>query len=77
MISTEATEAEQDLSNLRFAYGKTAFDSDIDNLSEKPWRKPRVDLSDFFNYGFTEATWKVKLYFYTLVFIHAVRILIV
>ncbi|XP_053469775.1 pre-mRNA 3'-end-processing factor FIP1 isoform X1 [Ictalurus furcatus] len=25
---------------------------------EKPWRKPGADLSDYFNYGFNEDTWK-------------------
>ena len=32
---------------------------DIDSLTEKPWRKPEVDLSDYFNYGFNEDTWRL------------------
>jgi hypothetical protein len=44
---------------LRFHYSKTAFDTDLDAHPEKPWRKPRIDISDFFNYGFNETTWKV------------------
>ncbi|KAF7690121.1 pre-mRNA 3'-end-processing factor FIP1 isoform X2 [Silurus meridionalis] len=27
-------------------------------LEEKPWRRPGADLSDYFNYGFNEDTWK-------------------
>lgn len=27
--------------------------------TEKPWRKPGVDLSDYFNYGFNEELWRV------------------
>jgi hypothetical protein len=45
---------------LRFHYSKTAFDTDLEAHPEKPWRKPRIDISDFFNYGFNETTWKVN-----------------
>lgn len=33
----------------------------FDNLArgERPWNKPGADISDFFNYGFSEQTWKV------------------
>ncbi|RLO03765.1 hypothetical protein DYB28_007714, partial [Aphanomyces astaci] len=37
---------------------RTAFDVDIDVLEDKPWRKPGVDISDYFNYGFDETTWR-------------------
>ncbi|KAF5900538.1 pre-mRNA 3'-end-processing factor FIP1 isoform X2, partial [Clarias magur] len=30
-----------------------------DEVDEKPWRKPGADLSDYFNYGFNEDSWKV------------------
>lgn len=39
--------------------GKTAFDVDIDGMEEQPWRHPGVDIADFFNYGFTEDSWRV------------------
>ncbi|XP_067274565.1 pre-mRNA 3'-end-processing factor FIP1 isoform X2 [Pseudorasbora parva] len=32
---------------------------DVESFEEKPWRKPGADLSDYFNYGFNEDTWKV------------------
>jgi hypothetical protein len=32
---------------------------DIDQLQEKPWRKPEVDMTDYFNYGFNEDTWRL------------------
>ncbi|XP_057188666.1 pre-mRNA 3'-end-processing factor FIP1 isoform X3 [Triplophysa rosa] len=31
---------------------------DMETFEEKPWRKPGADLSDYFNYGFNEETWK-------------------
>ena len=31
---------------------------DIDSLEEKPWAKPGADISDYFNYGFNELSWK-------------------
>ncbi|XP_010275740.1 PREDICTED: FIP1[V]-like protein [Nelumbo nucifera] len=37
---------------------KTVFDVDIDNFSEKPWKHPGVDVSDFFNFGLDEESWK-------------------
>ena len=33
------------------------YQVDIDSLPEKPWRRPGANLSDWFNYGFDEATW--------------------
>jgi Fip1 motif len=44
---------------LRFSHHRTAFDVDIENLESHPWRNKNVDLSDYFNYGFSEATWQV------------------
>lgn len=37
---------------------KNVFDLDIDTLEDKPWRKPGVDITDYFNYGFNEDTWR-------------------
>lgn len=37
--------------------GQTAHEVDVENLEEKPWRKPGADITDYFNYGFTEETW--------------------
>lgn len=37
---------------------KTAFDIDIDSLEDHPWRRPGVDISDYFNYGLTEKSWR-------------------
>lgn len=30
----------------------------IDTFEEKPWRYPGVDITDFFNFGFNEDSWK-------------------
>ena len=35
---------------------KISMESDI-LPSEKPWRKPGSDVTDYFNYGFDEFTW--------------------
>ncbi|KDP38657.1 hypothetical protein JCGZ_04010 [Jatropha curcas] len=37
---------------------KTVFDVDIDSFEEKPWKYPGVDISDFFNFGLNEESWK-------------------
>ncbi|MCO5568070.1 hypothetical protein L7F22_021765 [Adiantum nelumboides] len=36
----------------------TVFEIDLDSFDEKPWRQSAVDISDFFNFGFDETTWK-------------------
>uniref|UniRef100_A0A8C4RAP8 Pre-mRNA polyadenylation factor Fip1 domain-containing protein n=1 Tax=Eptatretus burgeri TaxID=7764 RepID=A0A8C4RAP8_EPTBU len=38
--------------------GNAVLEIDLDTFEEKPWRKPGADLSDYFNYGFQEETWK-------------------
>lgn len=35
-----------------------AYDVDIDSIADKPWTKPGADITDYFNYGFNEATWR-------------------
>ncbi|XP_020202211.1 FIP1[III]-like protein isoform X2 [Cajanus cajan] len=35
------------------------FDVNIDTLTEKPWKIPGVDMTDYFNFGFNESTWKL------------------
>ncbi|KAJ6923712.1 FIP1[V]-like protein [Populus alba x Populus x berolinensis] len=37
---------------------KTIFDFDIDGFEEKPWKYPGVDISDYFNFGLNEESWK-------------------
>ncbi|XP_078534321.1 pre-mRNA 3'-end-processing factor FIP1 isoform X2 [Lissotriton helveticus] len=38
--------------------GVPLVEVDLDSFEDKPWRKPGADLSDYFNYGFNEDTWK-------------------
>ncbi|XP_028314291.1 pre-mRNA 3'-end-processing factor FIP1 isoform X2 [Gouania willdenowi] len=38
--------------------GVPVLEVEIESFEEKPWRKPGADLSDYFNYGFNEDTWK-------------------
>ncbi|KAL2482777.1 FIP1[V]-like protein [Forsythia ovata] len=37
---------------------KTIFEVDIESFEERPWRLPGIDISDFFNFGLNEDTWK-------------------
>ncbi|KAF3665981.1 FIP1[V]-like protein [Capsicum annuum] len=37
---------------------KTIFEVDIDGFDEKPWRLPGIDVTDFFNFGLNEDSWK-------------------
>ena len=39
--------------------GQPIYEYDLDTeADDKPWRKPGADISDYFNYGFNEETWK-------------------
>ncbi|KAJ1532417.1 pre-mRNA 3-end-processing factor fip1l1, partial [Cladochytrium tenue] len=38
--------------------GRDVFDVDLDSLEDKPWRRPGADLTDYFNFGFNEPTWR-------------------
>lgn len=37
---------------------RTILDVNIDTFEWKPWRYPGVDITDFFNFGFDEESWK-------------------
>jgi pre-mRNA 3'-end-processing factor FIP1 len=39
--------------------GQPITEVNLDNLEEKPWRRPGEDITDYFNYGFNEETWKI------------------
>eukprot|EP00477_Mikrocytos_mackini_P000040 GAHX01000040.1.p1 GENE.GAHX01000040.1~~GAHX01000040.1.p1 ORF type:complete len:156 (+),score=47.55 GAHX01000040.1:37-504(+) len=39
----------------------TLLDLDIEKMAHKPWENPKVDITDYFNYGFNENTWKEYL----------------
>src|SRR4051812_37472902 len=38
--------------------GRSILDVDPDSLEDKPWRKPGADITDYFNFGFNETTWR-------------------
>ena len=58
-VSKNSSSSSDELKKMRFNYHRTAFDIDIDEEESRPWRLPYTDLTDFFNYGFDEVTWKV------------------
>lgn len=37
---------------------RTILDVNIDTFDEKPWRLPEANITDFFNFGFDEDSWK-------------------
>ena len=37
---------------------KTVYEIDLDLLPDKPWNEPGALISDYFNYGFDENTWR-------------------
>ena len=38
---------------------KPIYDLDLAQMEDRPWRKPGADITDYFNYGFTEETWNL------------------
>eukprot|EP00042_Codosiga_hollandica_P051525 m.633420 g.633420 ORF g.633420 m.633420 type:complete len:473 (+) comp58300_c0_seq3:41-1459(+) len=38
--------------------GVPIYDASMDQFADKPWLKAGADLTDYFNYGFDETTWK-------------------
>jgi pre-mRNA 3'-end-processing factor FIP1 len=38
--------------------GKDIFDVDLESIEDKPWRKPGADITDYFNFGFNEQSWR-------------------
>jgi pre-mRNA 3'-end-processing factor FIP1 len=39
--------------------GPIIYHVDPSEFEEKPWRRPGADLTDWFNYGFNEDSWKL------------------
>eukprot|EP01084_Bolivina_argentea_P175059 303192_1 len=46
------------LMNLNDKNNTTFFDLDLDELTDKPWNHKSVDITDWFNYGFNEQSWR-------------------
>ncbi|KAF8640604.1 hypothetical protein AX17_000265 [Amanita inopinata Kibby_2008] len=42
--------------------GRSIFEVDMAAMTEKPWRRPGSDISDWFNYGFDELSWEAYCY---------------
>ncbi|XP_071693133.1 uncharacterized protein [Rutidosis leptorrhynchoides] len=39
-------------------WSRNILDVNIDIFEQKPWKNPGVDITDYFNFGFNEDTWK-------------------
>ncbi|KAJ7610891.1 hypothetical protein FB45DRAFT_327379 [Roridomyces roridus] len=42
--------------------GRAIIDVDLAAMTDKQWRKPGADVSDWFNYGFDELSWEIYCY---------------
>ncbi|KAF7337574.1 hypothetical protein MSAN_02230700 [Mycena sanguinolenta] len=42
--------------------GRSIIDVDLSSMTDKQWRKPGSDISDWFNYGFDELSWEAYCY---------------
>lgn len=42
--------------------GRSILEVDLHAMTEKPWRRPGSDISDWFNYGFDEISWEAYCY---------------
>lgn len=56
---TKASKSSLDIDSVGSYNGMPIYDLNLDNLEDKPWRKPGADITDYFNYGFNEDSWKV------------------
>ncbi|CAN4094965.1 unnamed protein product [Withania somnifera] len=50
--------AAQNGQSFSLPWSRNIFDVNIDMFEKKPWRYPGVDLTDYFNFGFDEDSWK-------------------
>ncbi|EEC01844.1 pre-mRNA 3'-end-processing factor FIP1, putative [Ixodes scapularis] len=48
-----------DVDEVALLNGVSIYEFNIESLEDKPWRKPGADITDYFNYGFNEDTWKI------------------
>ncbi|KAI9175311.1 cleavage polyadenylation factor subunit fip1 [Blastocladiella emersonii ATCC 22665] len=39
--------------------GKPITEVPVESFDDKPWRRPGEDITDYFNYGFNEDTWRM------------------
>jgi len=63
LAAGEGVTAQQAMEGLAFTLNKdkaskTVYEIDLDLLPDKPWNDPGALISDYFNYGFDEKTWR-------------------
>lgn len=37
---------------------ESVYEVDLNSFAEKPWSRPGADITEYFNYGFNEETWR-------------------
>jgi pre-mRNA 3'-end-processing factor FIP1 len=58
VIDKKEKKAEEEQKSEDVAGAQSIFDYDIESMADKPWNKPGADITDYFNYGFNETTWR-------------------
>ncbi|KAJ3276865.1 hypothetical protein HDV01_002920 [Terramyces sp. JEL0728] len=57
-IISAAQKAGLDIEAMGQYEGVDIINVEMDSFEDKPWRNPGADITDYFNFGFNEATWK-------------------
>ena len=55
---TTAARPTIDLNAVGQLNGTSILETDLESFEDRPWRKPGADMTDYFNYGFNEVTWR-------------------
>jgi hypothetical protein len=55
---TAAAKTGIDINTIGQYEGVDIINVDLESFEDKPWRKPGADITDYFNFGFNESTWK-------------------
>lgn len=56
--STQGKFSIEEFESVGVINGVPAHEYNLDGIEDKPWRMPGADITDYFNYGFNEETWK-------------------
>ena len=57
-VVAAAVKAGLDINVIGQHEGIDIIDVDLDSFEDKPWRKAGADITDYFNFGFNEQSWK-------------------
>lgn len=58
LVVSKVPSKEEDGKQEEEPLAQNILEYDIESFGDKPWNKPGADITDYFNYGFNETTWK-------------------